>query len=483
MKMTQNEIDHKKIVPFLQKKIILVGSFLFLIPNMLFVFQGFSSRYWADDYCFSGFIKQFGFFNGLSAFYTTTSNRFSAFIFAGLSELFGSGAIRMLPGFVIISTGLLLYLLFNKLMELNHIVAGSKKSLLFSQITLFFILYLSPNIDQSIYWRSGLTHYFLPFPVLLFLLLIIYFPMETWEDSIVRTLSIFFLACFNAGLSESYAALQFGLFSIILFLSWICPWSKLRKRDYIQTGLVLLGTASAMALMILSPGNSLRLNSLQQAPNLFSIITISTSSAFDFIKFSIKGLWLPFGVLFALSILVANISTVPKNIKIREIQLVKILFFIVLITFGLIICVCAPTAYGMMAYPEQRVLMLAHIMLVLGITCAGTIIGTLLKKSKLNSRIPTAVKLVIVLLFCLYPLTSLKNHVEQISASIYRAKVWDDRNADILSQMDQGISDVTVRALDSFSEIAELSADDQFWVNQCAANYYGVDSISAVENK
>ena len=73
--------------------------------------------------------------------------------------------------------------------------------------------------------------------------------------------------------------------------------------------------------------------------------------------------------------------------------------------------------------------------------------------------------------------------MEQISVYISRAKVWDERDTEIRFQMGQGNSVLKVRALDSFSEIAELSVDDQFWVNQCAANYYDVDSISAVEIK
>ena len=77
--------------------ILIAGSFLFFIPNIFFAIQGFSIRYWADDYCFSGFLREYGFTHGLIEFYSTTSNRFSAFVFTGFRELFGDKAIRKIP--------------------------------------------------------------------------------------------------------------------------------------------------------------------------------------------------------------------------------------------------------------------------------------------------------------------------------------------------------------------------------------------------
>jgi hypothetical protein len=38
-----------------------------------------------------------------------------------------------------------------------------------------------------------------------------------------------------------------------------------------------------------------------------------------------------------------------------------------------------------------------------------------------------------------------------------------------------------VQAFDSIGSVAELSADPHYWVNVCAANYYGVEEIIALE--
>ena len=483
MTINQKNKEKQERDPSFTNAVLWVGSIFFLVPNLLFVFQGFLSRYWADDYCFSGFIKKFGFFDGLTAFYSTTSNRFSAFIFVGLSELFGSAAIRLLPAFVIVSSIFLLYRLISSAIEKNQIVYSKRIAFLFSQILIFFILYLSPNIDQSTYWRSGLTHYFLPIPILLFLVTIIFFPIRNGNTSIKSSLLVFLLAVFNAGLSESYAALQMGLFGLLLF--FIIIFAKFKDRNGISLNIVLVlaGTATAMIIMILSPGNSLRLDSLQQAPDLLSILLISTSSAFNFIKYSIRGLWLPHGILFGLSILISFYFIRFSTVQHKQTQLALAFILAALTIFGLIICVCAPTAYGMMAYPEQRVLMLAHIILVLGIFIEGVVIGLFFQKYFYDSKILRSISLITILLYCFYPLSTLQTRITEMSIYANRAVLWDSRNYDIQSQVDLGKTILVVRALDSFSEIAELNQDEKFWVNQCAARYYGVESISAVESK
>ena len=479
--ITQKNQKKQDRNPFPAIIMLWVGSVFFLIPNLFFTFQGFSTRYWADDYCFSGFINKFGFIDGLTAFYSTTSNRFSAFIFAGLSELLGSAAIRVIPALVIISSGYLLYRLMVMILGMSQIAGSKNIPFLFSQMILFFILYLSPNIDQSVYWRSGLTHYFLPFPILLFLLTIIYFPKSKENISVIKSLLVFLLACFNAGFSESFAALQLGFFGLFLFSKITLSKFKLRKGESLNIILVLAGTAAAMAIMILSPGNSLRLESLQQAPDLLSIISISASSAFNFIKFSIRGLWFPFGVLFGLSIMAAYYFIRSLKIQYNEIQLTLAFILITLTIFGLIICVCAPTAYGMMTYPEKRVLMLAQIVLVLGIFSEGVVVGLFFQKYFYDSQILRLISLILILLFCLYPLSTLQTRISEMSVYSNRAELWDNRNYDIRSQIDLGKTVLIVSALDSFSEIAELNQDEKFWVNQCVSSYYGVESITAVE--
>lgn len=62
-----------------------------------------------------------------------------------------------------------------------------------------------------------------------------------------------------------------------------------------------------------------------------------------------------------------------------------------------------------------------------------------------------------------------------------RADLWDGRDARIRQMQVVGETQLVVPAMNSLAGILELSENEGFWVNHCAAAYYGVDSISAVE--
>ena len=59
--------------------------------------------------------------------------------------------------------------------------------------------------------------------------------------------------------------------------------------------------------------------------------------------------------------------------------------------------------------------------------------------------------------------------------------MWDRRDAQIRQMAAAGQQEITISALDSLAGIGELHDDTDFWVNRCAAWYYQVRSIRAVE--
>ena len=80
-----------------------------------------------------------------------------------------------------------------------------------------------------------------------------------------------------------------------------------------------------------------------------------------------------------------------------------------------------------------------------------------------------------------YLVSTLPNVYSDISAYQHRAEAWDARHASILAARDRGENHVIVPAFDSIAQIFELYPDEGFWVNVCAARYYQIKGISAVE--
>jgi hypothetical protein len=69
----------------------------------------------------------------------------------------------------------------------------------------------------------------------------------------------------------------------------------------------------------------------------------------------------------------------------------------------------------------------------------------------------------------------------QIQPLAQRAFLWDGRDAQIRNLQAQGEKEVTVQALDSLAGILELQENPGHWVNRCAAGYYGLESLRAVQ--
>jgi hypothetical protein len=111
MSLFQCPMDHKK-VDRLFNTVILIGLMILMIALLSYSILGFFSRYLADDYCFSDQIRNKGILGGLTFFYQNISNRFGAFLFISLTELFGEKVIQFLPGLMVFILLLTLFFSF-----------------------------------------------------------------------------------------------------------------------------------------------------------------------------------------------------------------------------------------------------------------------------------------------------------------------------------------------------------------------------------
>jgi len=453
--------------------LFIFGNIVISIPNLFYVLRGFHTRYWADDYCFSGILRQYGFFRGLALFYFSISNRFSAFILNSGLELFGDFFIKLVIPISLLGFLIFLFLFIYKISTLIHIPLTISASFFLAQSLFFFMMFQAPNLDQSVYWRSGMVHYF--FPLILFMIIWRHvFIGSRLVNNFWLTCFLFLLSFFSAGLSESYAALQAGVSLLTLPVLFVRR-SIVNHHGITRTTAVITGTLCAMIMMVASPGNQMRLDSFQPAPDLLMLIRLSFAFGLDFIVLSIKGLWLPTLVSFSTAIFFGLL--VPIN---RKYSIISILM-IPVVTYLWVVCICAPTAYGMMAYPENRVLMLARFILVVGILIMGIAIGCVIKQRWQLSMKVKNLSSAFFLLLILYPLRSLPIQWNNFIHSGARASAWDSRHTWIREKILGGEQHLIVNALDSFSEIAEMRENPDFWVNECAAQFYGVKTIVAIE--
>lgn len=486
MSILQCPLDRKK-VDRLFHAAILLGLVILLLALVVYSIPGFYSRHLADDYCFSERIRNEGFLRGLSSFYQEISNRYGAFLFISLTEWAGGKAIQFLPALMVAFLFFSFSYFIKKLLDLIDLTQSKLIPFLLSALMVFLVLFQAPNLFQSLYWRSGMASYFAPLPFFYLILGLILRQISSANSAQTHrwlfSAPAFLLAFFSGGMSETYAAFQ-SVFCILCFILYVLLRNR---RAVFNTFLLvnasaLLGSLAAMAVMVLAPGNQLRLNALPQAGNLWIVLQLSLRYALDFIVETLRGLPIPTAFTVLASALLGYHLSHGKAHLFQSNRFVWLVLIIPLSAFILIASICAPTVYGMLAYPEPRALIIARQTLILALLLLGMVLGIL--SHRLMDRIINVCFASILLLGVLwfYPLRAVNQVWQQLPSAQNRAIAWDERQVEIEKQKASGLRVISVNVLDSVSGVAELSPDPQFWVNRCAAGFYGVESIKALNN-
>jgi hypothetical protein len=478
-------LDRKKVDRIFNWTILL-GLSILIITLLSYAFLGTFSRFLADDYCFSDLIKNKGAVGGLDYFYGHISNRFGAFLFVALSEVFGEVAIRFLPGAMILI--LVAALAWNAfwLSRKIRLPFTWKISILLAMLITFFVLFEAPNLFQSLFWRSGMVSYFAPMVFFFIIFGIIIWRMQLPERKVnnwLWVLLVLVLSFFSGGMSETYASFQTAFWGMLI-IGWIF-WK--RKKFLNHAGILLIaalfGSLVAMGVMVMAPGNQLRLDVLTQAANGWVVIQLSFRYALDFILDSLRGLPIPILVSFLSSALLTYHISADKTELVKDQRYWILLVVIPLFTYVLIASVCAPTVYGMLAYPEPRALMIARFIMTISTILWGGLFGIL--SHRIMDRIVNICFASIILLGLLwiYPLRSAIQTMQQIPPAVVRAAEWDTRKDEIARQVKVGVSLVEISNMDSVQGVSDLTDDPLFWVNKCAASYYGAKFIKAIDKK
>lgn len=129
------------------------------------------------------------------------------------------------------------------------------------------------------------------------------------------------------------------------------------------------------------------------------------------------------------------------------------------------------------AYPDMRAFLKQHAAPAAALAALSALVfGLVVHKYQTRGALA-----LIVLIYLVQPGLMAARILHEYPILQQRAALWDARQAQIIAARDNGENELTVRALDSLAGLTDLSDNPAYWVNNCAANYYGVRSIRAVE--
>lgn len=463
---------------------ILLGNLVVLAGLAVLAYLGFYNRYWADDWCYSADARQMGTIPATLQYFDVektgySSNRYSLTFFSALTEntlgMFGNQIFATLT--IVLWLGGLVWVGWNlsrllKPLPFNLI-------LLAAGILLFYNLYLSPQRFQILYWRSGVLPYSTAVIFWLYLLGFITQQMNRptrWINFIVAPLA--FIA---AGLGEISCVFLFSGTTLFLIGAWYFKkqaWAKNSLQTIFVTWLFLL---LGMIALIVSPSNARVANMDVKQSSLLSVPFTSLRHGLAFILLSLKGLPLPHAIFIGMmtSLGIFSVNGQKSNLSLKRIAV--LLAFSTLITYLLIVAIQAPSAYFYSATPDPRGQSLARFTLLIGLGFMAWITGLWLAEN-ISGKWLVIASAVVMLAGLAYTARNIKNIYSELDGFVYRAQIWDERDATIEEAKAQRIMLVEVPAIDT----GEIHTRDMFgstgkgWTQfseNCGARYYGVDGL------
>ncbi len=475
-------LESKKLQSVLFRVALGLGAASMAIALGLFAYLGTFTRYLADDYC-ETVLARSGFIQSLIHRYETVSDRYSNLLFVGLSEFLLPHNVEILPVIMILLWAVALTWLVYETRRAMGLQWYFLIDFFLAASLAFFSILQAPNRFQTIYWRSAMATHFAPLVYLTafaaFLLMLIR-KNEGRYPAIWIGLLCLIIAFFGGGFSEPPDAVLIVTSVLALAAVWIWEKGSSRRPALMFLSWTLAGGMLALFVMLAAPGNSFRIRTAR--PELLILVYKTLLATFQFILDSFSILPLPsvISIVIPLLLFYSLFAAAPALSSAKKRMLWILIAAIPILAFVLIVVSFAPSVYGQ-AFPAERARFIGCLFMTAALMLEGVCLGIALAQWKMRwSSMATTLAMVLLALSALYPLRAAWDIVQN-KRPYYNlwASVWDYRQALIIADKAKGMSNLVIPLhIYSMEGVEELNSDSNYWINRCAAQYYGVNSIS-----
>ncbi len=310
--------------------------------------------------------------------------------------------------------------------------------------------------------------------------------------SLIESLVCLIFAFVIAGISEISIALQITAISLILILLLIFPRLTFRKKGIGLAIAAMTGSLISFAIMVSAPGNLIRSTYFSARPDLVSLMINSLKYMFAFL-----GNWIDKQpILAALAILIPVMAalaapgvTNPSASPVKQDRNLTAGLLISSAALFLLIWSGFFTSFAVMSGPPpDRALVIPQFILVVFMVLwsyqSGRLISAALNRDHVTPRfwkLLGSVTLAICLL--LGPIYASYRIAGTIATSRSIAQEWDQRDATIREAIARGEKHITVWYIRDLNRLGDYSSDPGFLVNRAAADYYGIETIIALDKE
>jgi hypothetical protein len=444
-------------------------------------YLGSFNRFIADDYCSAYISGRLGLVRSVWFWYKTWFGRYAASAMDSILPIIGTRGIAysvlvILIFWVLVTIAAVAVLCPIKTISADrYFTAGS-----FGAAIIYVTLLISPNVPQSLYWWNGMRSY-IP-PLLFGTLYVVLYQLfmvkpRSWKEQCLWG-SISFLVLFiGGGFSESFTPVQ------VVFLGFILSFGLLSRKFNFRSSISLFlltglaGAITALLVMVLAPGNTLRQAFFPASHPILTILSISFSGYFAFLRDIV-------GTLDKISGLAAiagaatwlGLGTVPKHVN-KSWLAPAILFAGFVLAFGCF----PPSAYGLSDVPPARALIIPACFLVISLVISSFFFGQWLSphlKSTPELSLNSGFFIIVLALMVFSTWTSGQALFSSRQNYIDYARQWDQMNAHILQAKAAGDQLVFIPNMTNWAGLDNPNNNPKFWLNVCYSKYYDIDVLT-----
>ncbi len=449
---------------------------LFCAPLALHIYLGSYSRFIADDFCSSAVARSQGIFRGSLYWYLNWNGRYSANFLDSLFGYLGPAATPFATGLVIAAW----------LIVLAIAVRQSKRDLVESWIiaamVLFAVLYVIPQVGQSLYWGQGMRSVVPPLILgTAYIALIAKRSRSTDRVTLWWLISAGLLTFIAVGFAETYFAVQTAAIAFALVIPAVFTrYAPANRRNYFLLLIAgLVGSLAGGLLMFVAPGNKFRQSAFPPPPATPELLSISLRGMREFFELAVlaPGKWYVWvgliccGFIFGLQVFQPRDGAGRRDLW--------SLIWLPVVGFVLLLACWVPMAWGTSLTLAYRTFIIPAYVLVCVVTCWAYIAGQACRSAYV-SLTPVVVAAVIVLMAFGIIAANISREMwrQQRPLFIGYARRWDERDQMIRRAKAQGLPYAQVLRQHNWAGLEEVAVDPKItWLTKCVSDYYGINVI------
>lgn len=461
--------------------ILYISTAIILLP---FLFLSFFNHPASDDYCYTHFVVENGFWPVQFKNYMIWTGRYTATFLLTIDpiNLNDLTIYKALPVILFLSFAFSILIFIRSLVpNLSH-----KNTLIISFLIFFLYLYNTPNMAEAFYWRAGSMTYQLASVLTLLLFASIRNLQE--QRSVLKTSILTFLssvlAVITIGLNETSMIIIFA----IVFL-WSVGWFLVGKGKKIEMTIILLITITATVIMIVAPGNAVR---MAEKPDkfqfLFSIVGALKQTLYRIL------LWIPMTTLL-IALFLSQFNKMGNSLWNRyKLDWIKLwhLTFCGVFFFGLLVLCFFPSLWSQGGLPPFRTINVIYLLFIIGTFFLTSLFFAYLQQKnspvpKLSKRVQLSLSVVILSILIFKPNNLKTAYSDIFTGTAYRYQLEMQERYQILENCTR--KTCIVPALKNkpktifSSDLGSNRSEEIYYYNKCIANFFRIPEVIITEKK